>query len=115
LRRMGRSQAALESVEALLAKRPHDAALHLEAGVLHDLSGNPQAALRFMERAASLDPSLDEAVVSRAVVLARSGREEDAAQVLRAFLRARPGSSEAPRARDLLMRVEAEEAGSTRD
>jgi len=105
LRRAGRTGEALVSVDRLLEAVPRDAALRNERGVLLDLGGDPRAALAEYDSALALDPGLDAARVNRAAALARLGSEEEARTALLGFLRERPASAEAPRARELLGRL----------
>jgi hypothetical protein len=50
-------------------------------------------------------------MVNRAVALARTGRSDEAEQILRAFLASRPHSPEAFRARDALVGISQGEIG----
>jgi hypothetical protein len=102
LRRTGRTAEALEVVERLLRAVPNDAQLRAEHGVLLDLAGRTDAALAEIDAALALDPELDAARVHRAVALARLGRADEAREALLAFLRERPASPEASRAREVL-------------
>lgn len=102
LRRTGRLAAARAEADRALAAFPADAALLHERAILRDLSGDPAAALEDVERAIATDPSLAAARVSRAGILARMGREAEAAAALREFLAAAPDPAEVARARELL-------------
>jgi hypothetical protein len=102
LRRAGRVVEARGIVERLIVAAPNDAALRNEHGVLLDVTGESEAALAEIEAAARLDPSLDAAFVNRAIVLTRLDRIEEARSALLDFLRERPTSAEARRAREVL-------------
>ncbi|MHC4925223.1 MAG: hypothetical protein ACYTG4_14300, partial [Planctomycetota bacterium] len=58
-----------------------------------------------------LAPNFEPAMVNRAVALARTGRSDEAEQILRAFLASRPHSPEAFRARDALVGISQGEIG----
>jgi tetratricopeptide (TPR) repeat protein len=107
LRKSGRIPEARERAEAAVQALPGDATLRSALGALLDLSGEPEAALRELDAALSLDPAHEPARVSRAVVLARLGRGDEAAAALRAFLRERLRSPEAARAESVLRAIEA--------
>jgi tetratricopeptide (TPR) repeat protein len=106
LRRTGRIPEAKERAEAAVRALPGDPALRSSLGGLLDLTGEPEAALREMDAALALDPGYEPALVSRAVVLARLGREDEAVAGLRTFLAERPRSPETPRAESVLRAIE---------
>ncbi len=102
LRRAGRVEEARDVALRLVEAAPRDAALRAELGALFDLTGETERALQEIEHALELDPGLDAALVHRGVVLARRGDPEGARRVLETFLRDRPRSPDAPRARAAL-------------
>ncbi len=106
LRRMARFAEGREVAERLVLAEPQDAAAHAELGVLRDLTGDSDGALAELDAALRLDPGLDAARVHRAVALARRGDVERARGEIEAFLRERPQSAEADRARAVLAAIE---------
>lgn len=106
LRRGGRVGDAHADVERALAAFPDDPALLHERAILRDLADDPRGGLADVERALARDPTFDSARVSRAVLLARLGRGEEATRALHEFLDVRPSGSEAARARALLEEIE---------
>lgn len=106
LRRIGRFEEAREVADRLVVTAPGDAALHAELGALCDLTGDSERAFEEFNRALSIDPNLEAALVHRGVARARRGEIEAAKIELRRFLEERPRSPEAPRARSVLDAIE---------
>jgi tetratricopeptide (TPR) repeat protein len=106
LRRMGRFAEGRAVAERLVLAEPKDASAHAELGVLRDLTGDSDGALAELDAALRLDPELDAARVHRAVALARRGDVERARGEIEAFLRERPQSAEADRARAVRAAIE---------
>jgi tetratricopeptide (TPR) repeat protein len=106
LRRLGRFDEARAIASEMLIALPDDAALHNELGILLDLSGDGEGALREFDAALRLDPGFEAARVNRAVVFVRRGEAERARDELLRFLQEHPSSPEAARARRLLMELE---------
>ncbi|HMB67737.1 MAG TPA: tetratricopeptide repeat protein [bacterium] len=106
LRRSGRIPEARARAEAAVRLLPEDPALRASLGALLDLSGDPEGALRELDAALARDPSYEPALISRAVVLTRLGRPDEATAALRKFLLERPGSPERERAASVLRAVE---------
>jgi tetratricopeptide (TPR) repeat protein len=102
LRRLGRVPEARGAAESALRHLPEDAALLHELAILQDLSGETEAALVSVERALARDASNESAHITRAIVLARLDRGDDAARALREFLARGPSDAEAARARRVL-------------
>lgn len=105
LRRLGRFEEAGAIANEMLAALPEDAALHNELGILLDLTGDAPGALREFDAALRLDPAFEAARVNRAVVFVRRGEPERAREELLRFLRERPLSPEAARARRILVEM----------
>jgi tetratricopeptide (TPR) repeat protein len=102
LRKVGRTGEAKEIALALARDLPQDASLRIELGVILDVSGDSVGALREFDEALRLDSTLDIARVYRAVARARTGDVTGARAELETFLRERPQSPEASRARAAL-------------
>jgi Flp pilus assembly protein TadD len=102
LRKAGRFHEAEKITRRILQQLPNDASLHAELGVLLGLSGNSAEAVREFDRALQLDPKLDAARVHRAVARMRMGKRDEARAELEAFLKEKPHSPEAARARAVL-------------
>jgi tetratricopeptide (TPR) repeat protein len=106
LRRVGRLAEARAAADRALADLPDDPALLHERAILRDLAGDPAGGLADVERALARDPTLESARVSRAVLLARLGRAEEATRALRELLAGHPSGAEAARAQAVLEEIE---------
>jgi hypothetical protein len=86
LTRAYRPAAARTPVERLVEKLPRDRNALLLAARVRGLDGDPAGALKAAERAAALDPDLDEAHYHRALALAELGRTDDAERAQQRYL-----------------------------
>jgi len=81
--------------QAAVAAAPNNARAQLMLGYVLEMVNDDAAAQRAYEKAASLDPKLDDANLSAGNLLMRSGRYDEAASKYRAATQTQPGNSEA--------------------
>ncbi|MEZ4280572.1 MAG: multiheme c-type cytochrome [Myxococcota bacterium] len=90
-RALGRDEAALQRLEAGLARLPGSAVLHHARGLALVRLGRSQAALADLERAAALAPASTRFGYVHAVALHSAGEARRAIGILEAIARTRPG------------------------
>lgn len=113
LRGQGRIPEARTVAEELLREGgERDLALLADYAALLDLSGEPERALATIEEALAQDPENAVALVHRAIIWARLGREGEARVALQRFLKMNPSSPQASRARSVLSALDRGEAMS---
>lgn len=95
LQEMGEFDRALVLLDRMLARRPDDARLLSDRGVLKALSGKPDEAAKDLREAIKLEPSLLSAYLTLGGVHAAAGRRTAALKVYDEALNA-PGPAEAP-------------------
>jgi tetratricopeptide (TPR) repeat protein len=92
----------LELYDDQLARRPDDAALYIDSGVvLGDLNRIDEALDRF-EHALEIDPGSAAALFNTATALSRAGRNGEARAYLERFLQLHPDHPRAPQVREQL-------------
>jgi tetratricopeptide (TPR) repeat protein len=89
-----RTEAALAELEIVVATNPRDAEAHAAIGRLRLEAGLYGQAITALRRALELQPAMHEARYALAMVLKRSGREDEAAREMQLFERGRREATE---------------------
>ncbi|MHC1745257.1 MAG: tetratricopeptide repeat protein [Syntrophobacteraceae bacterium] len=77
-----------------LRQEPFSATPHAKLGAVYWNQGRTEDALNSLTRALELDPTNKDAIVNSSMVFRSLGREDDAQDILRAYLNARPDDHE---------------------
>lgn len=93
-------------VEQGLSKQPDSAFGHFLQGSLYARSGRPTQAEAALRRCLELDPIMSKAHLALVNLYLQQRRSDDAASELRAFLKAFPDDPFAPRAKQVLQKLE---------
>jgi Flp pilus assembly protein TadD len=100
------TDAAVQQARAGLTKQPNSAFGQFVLGSALDSSGNPAEAESALHRAVELDPSLSKAHLALVNIYLRAHRNNDAVAELKAFLHASPNDPLAPKATELLKKLD---------
>jgi Tfp pilus assembly protein PilF len=101
-------------VEQGLSKQPDSAFGHFLQGSLYARSGRPVQAEASLRRCLELDPIMSKAHLALVNLYLQQRRSDDAASELRAFLKAFPDDPFAPRAKQVLQKLEVSGTDSKR-
>ena len=93
-------------VEQGLSKQPDSAFGHFLQGSLYARSGKPNLAEASLRRCMELDPIMSKAHLALVNLYLQQGRKDDAESELKAFLKAFPDDPFAPRAKQVLQKLE---------
>ncbi len=93
--RLGNLDAVRSDLEILLIEAPTMAGVHFRWGMMVLAEGNQGEALVRFQRAAELDPDLEEAWTNAAILLGREGRYREAAAAQAQVVRLEPGNPDA--------------------
>jgi len=86
LHELGKDDEAMEAFNRALALSPADEELLAAISETYCDTDDYEKALEYAERALTLNPANEDALWNKAVALQRSGKNEDASQIFRAFL-----------------------------
>ena len=98
--------AAEKSIQEGLQKRPDSAFGQLLLGTVYDQTGNSVEAEKLLRQALTLDPSMSKAHLELVNLYLRQRKNGDAVAELRAFLKTSPSDPFAPKAREVLRKLE---------
>lgn len=99
-------------VEQGLSKQPDSAFGHFLQGSLYARSGKPDQAEAALRRCLELDPVMSKAHLALVNLYMQQRRSDDAASELKAFLKAFPDDPFAPRAKQVLQKLEPSNAAA---
>jgi len=108
-----RYPAAEREIEEGLKRRPDSAFGHSLQGSVYSLTGRPELAEKSLESALQLDPKMWQAYRQLVYLYVQQKRTSEAISQLEAYLKAFPDSPFAPKARDLLKRLQGNATAST--
>jgi tetratricopeptide (TPR) repeat protein len=106
----GRYAESEEVLAAGLQRRPDSAFAHFLQGCLLARTGKADEAEKSLREALRLDPSMSEAHLQLVNLYLKQNRKEDAIHQLQDFLKAFPSSPAAPKAREVLDKLQRQEA-----
>jgi tetratricopeptide (TPR) repeat protein len=102
------------TLAAGLQRRPDSAFGHLLQGHLYARTGRLTEAERSLQSAIRLDSKMPDAYLQLVSLYLRQNRRQDAITELQAFLQGFPGSPSAPRAKEVLNKLQNEESAAKR-
>jgi Flp pilus assembly protein TadD len=108
-------QDAVRWLEQGLSKEPNSALGHFLLGSLHMRTGNIEQAEKELQTSLQLDPKMLKAHLALVNLFLQRGRPADAVAELKIFLKASPNDPFAPKAREVLHRLEGKAAKTQTD
>jgi len=108
----GRFGEAEKALQEGLQKRPDSAFGHFLLGSLYSRAGHSAPAERNLRDALKLDPSMPQVYLQLVNLYLQQNRRSEAISELQAFLRAFPDGSFAPKAKQVLKKLQAEQQGA---
>jgi tetratricopeptide (TPR) repeat protein len=110
----GRYRESGAALEAGLQRRPDSAFAHFLQGCLFARTGKFEEAEKSLRDALHLDPSMSQAHLQLVNLYLKQNRQEDAIHQLQDFLKAFPGAPTAAKAREVLDKLQSQEAARNR-